>query len=241
MVQLAVDEVKVWYSTLESLTSDFIASKSSLLSLEERLQWEKFRYDRDRDRYLITRVMTREVLGSYLGIEPQALRFQRSPTGKPELERGLYTRHVEFNITHCEGLVALALAQGSVGIDAEPKNRQIELDVARLVLTSQEQSELQSWPLEHRRYRLLQYWTMKEALVKAMGIGFSKPLDSVSVQFTAESKPQIRFLQEEASESRIWFVFQSADQFADHLFSLALKHPIRSTPRLSFFPWLANQ
>ena len=119
MVQLAVDEVKVWYSTLESLTSDFIASKSSLLSLEERLQWEKFRYDRDRDRYLITRVMTREVLGSYLGIEPQALRFQRSPTGKPKLESGLYARHVEFNITHCEGLVALALAQGSVGIDAE--------------------------------------------------------------------------------------------------------------------------
>jgi 4'-phosphopantetheinyl transferase len=237
MAQLAIDEVKVWYSNAESLPREIVASKSSLLSPEERLQWKKFRHDHDRDRYLITRVMTREVLGSYLGVEPHALRFQRSLTGKPELESGLYARHIEFNITHCEGLVALVLAQGSVGIDAEPKNRQIELDVARLVLTSEEQSELQSWPIEQRRYRLLQYWTMKEALVKAMGVGFSKPLDSVAVEFTAQSEPRIRYLLGEASESGSWFVFQSADQFADHLFSLALKHSSRSTPRLNFSPW----
>jgi 4'-phosphopantetheinyl transferase len=240
MAELAIDEVKVWYSTSESLTSEFVASKFSLLSLEEQLQWEKFRHDRDRDRYLITRVMTREVLGSYLGIEPQALRFQRSPTGKPELECGLYTTHIEFNITHCEGLVALALAQEPVGIDAEPKNRQIELDVARLVLSSEEQCELQSWPIEHRRYRLLQYWTMKEALVKAMGVGFSKPLDSVGVEFTGKSKPQICYLLGEVPEAGKWFVFQSADQFADHLFSLALKRSSRSTPQLSFSPWQVN-
>jgi 4'-phosphopantetheinyl transferase len=240
MVQLAIDEVKVWYSTAESLTSEFVASKSSLLSADERLQWEKFRHDRDRDRYLITRVMAREILGDYLGIEPQALRFQRSSTGKPEVESRLSARHVQFNITHCEGLVALALAQGPVGIDAEPKNRQIELDVARLILTSEEQSELQSWPVEHKRYRLLQYWTMKEALVKAMGVGFSKPLDSVAVQFTAYNEPQISHLLGDVSGSGNWFVFQSADQFADHLFSLALKHSNRSNPRISFSPWQTN-
>lgn len=239
MAQLAIDEVKVWYSNAESLPSEIVASKFSLLSPEERLQWEKFRHSRDRDRYLLTRVMAREVIGNYLGIEPQALRFQRSPTGKPELESGLYTRYVQFNITHCEGLVALALAQGSIGIDAEPKKRQIELDVARLVLTGEEQRELQSWSIEQRSYRLLQYWTVKEALVKAIGIGFFKPLDLFGVQFSDCNEPKVIHPVGEVSESGSWFVFQSAEQFVDHLFSLALKRSSQSTPRITFIPWQA--
>lgn len=240
MVLPAIDEIKIWYSTSEALTSEFISNKQSWLSLEERLQWQKFRHDRDRDRYLITRAMVREVIGNYLGIEPRSVRFQRSAAGKPELESGLYTKRLEFNITHCEGLVALALAQEPIGIDAEPKNRQIELDVARLVLTSEEQRELQSWPIDQRSYRLLQYWTMKEALVKAMGVGFSKPLDSVGIQFSDRNEPQICHLLEEASGSPNWFVFQSSDQFENHLFSVAMKCSIHSTPRLSFLPWQAN-
>jgi 4'-phosphopantetheinyl transferase len=240
MVPITIDEVRIWYSTCESLADGFIASKQSLLSVEEQQQWQKFRYQIDRDRYLITRVMSREIIGQYLQVEPSAVRFRRSTSGKPALANGIYSNHLEFNITHCEGLIALAVAHNPIGIDAERKDRKIELDVGRLVLTQTEQDEIQEWPIEKRRNRLLQYWTMKEALVKAIGVGFSQPLNTFGVKFSPQNEPQIYFPSAEPSRLGIWFAYQTADLFADHIFSLAMKCPDHSEPKLSFHCWSAN-
>jgi 4'-phosphopantetheinyl transferase len=84
---------------------------------------------------------------------------------------------LDFNLSHTTGLVACALArQAVVGVDVEHASRRVDLDgVGRRVFSAGEQATLAALPVEAQADRFFEYWTLKEAYMKARGLGFALP------------------------------------------------------------------
>ena len=115
------------------------------------------------------RAMLRMVLGAYLSIDPERLRFGTSAEGKPYLPG----QEVRFSLSHSDGGVLLALMHGSeVGVDLEATRRSIDVDaLAAASLSEAERLEIDAFDEPERRRALLRQWTRKEALLKAEGGG----------------------------------------------------------------------
>jgi 4'-phosphopantetheinyl transferase len=71
-----------------------------------------------------------------------------------------------------------------VGIDAEPHERAaIIAGLANEVFSARERSQIETLSAERRQDRALSLWTLKEAWIKAHGMGMSLPLQNVTFHF----------------------------------------------------------
>jgi len=96
--------------------------------------------------------------------------------GKPFLPGG-----PEFNISHSEGMVVLAVSQrGAVGIDIE-KIRAVNIeDFSRYVPEVANLPE--DYDVDQVNTLFFDCWTQKEAVLKGYGTGLLAPLEQVALQ-----------------------------------------------------------
>jgi hypothetical protein len=93
---------------------------SGILSDDERSRADKFYFNRDRRRFIVARAGLRIILGRYLGIEPEQLRFHYNRYGKPSLSGHSGEDELRFNVSHSRDLALHAITrEGNVGIDVE--------------------------------------------------------------------------------------------------------------------------
>jgi len=121
--------------------------------------------------FSFARAMLRLVLGAYLSIDPQRLRFATTALGKPYLPG----QKIRFSLSHSGDGVLLALAHGAdVGVDLEAMGRKLDID-ALAVASLSEKEWLGTGAIDgpERRRAVLQQWTRKEALLKAEGSGLA--------------------------------------------------------------------
>lgn len=74
-----------------------------------------------------------------------------------------------FSISHTPYHAFCALSRNNVGIDAEERNRKINLKLADKILSPSE--KLQFEAAENRELALLTFWVLKEAAAKLTGEG----------------------------------------------------------------------
>jgi 4'-phosphopantetheinyl transferase len=188
---------------------DLLAEYRNLLSGEERTRERRFCCERDRRRYRVTRALVRTVLSRYAPIPPTAWRFVSNGHGKPEIASDdLIRRELRFNIAHSGEMVLLGVTRRrSLGIDVEKMNGSQEaIAIAEQVFSS---AEIQSL---RRRGRLvgeecLALWTLKEAYVKARGLGLSLALSSCQFMLWPPGRVHFRVaesLGDEATRWRFW-------------------------------------
>ena len=178
---LADSEVHVWRVCLE--VSEFrLGELQKMLSADERERAARFRFQRDRNRFVVGRGCLRQILGRYSGTKPDRVRFKYGANGKPSLA-GTLPDLIRFNLSHSDRLMLLAVSKGrEIGIDVEKMDQQIEFDsIAERFFSSREQATLQSLPEEQKCRAFFACWTRKEAFIKALGDGLSVPLDSFDV------------------------------------------------------------
>lgn len=184
---LARDEVHVW--RVDLTRAGEVVRLGRTLSTEERARAGRFRFERDRDRFVAARGLLRVLLGRYLEREPAALRFCCGPHGKPALAGGSLPTDLRFNLAHAGGLALYAVAVGrEVGIDLEQPGSEIDpAQIAGMAATwfsPTEQAALVALPPERRHAAFLAGWTLKEAYAKGVGAGLALPLDTVGVAFS---------------------------------------------------------
>jgi 4'-phosphopantetheinyl transferase len=151
------------------------------LSREERDRAASFRFENDASHWAQNRAALRAILGNSLGVSPSDVPIRTSALGKPHLAEPF--GHLHFNLSHCEDLALVALSpDGPLGIDLEPSSRAPSLLECRDTFCHPEEiAEIRSQdPAEHAR-SLLQLWTAKEALLKALGTGFSHPPEHIRI------------------------------------------------------------
>ena len=153
---------------------------ASWLDVAERERAARFRYDRDRNRFIARRGQLRELLGRDLGIPPAALRLAEDSRGKPVL---LDDPELHFNLSHSNGRALIATARGSaVGCDIAWRDPELACrKVAKRLFAPAEYEALTRLPPAQWVAGFFNCWTRKEAYVKALGLGLSYPLDAFTV------------------------------------------------------------
>jgi 4'-phosphopantetheinyl transferase len=121
--------------------------------------------------------MIRTMLGHLLGADPAAVLLHESPRGALSLDPAHHSTDLCFNLSHTDGLVVLAIARQPVGVDVEwldRRGRTIEL--ADRYFAPTEITALRALPETAQRDRFFDLWTLKEAYIKARGLGLALPL-----------------------------------------------------------------
>lgn len=172
-----VDVVACWlHATLPELDALQVC-----LSADERARADRFRFERDRDRFVVARGRLRQLLGRLSGCPPEAVQLAVDARGKPRLHDG--AQRLRFNVAHAADLMACAFTlDRDVGIDVERVRENVECDdLAQRFFAADEVRRLAALPPPLRRTAFFACWTRKEAVVKATGEGLARPLDSFVV------------------------------------------------------------
>ncbi len=130
----------------------------------------------------ISRQLRRQLLADYIGLAAEHLVFIKNEHGKPYLKQSglLSPAPIEFSQSHCVDQIALVMnKQGiAVGIDIEAKDRVIPIQaLAQRILTPWELVQFEQTMNPHAF--LLMRWTIKEAVLKASGLGIRLNLNQL--------------------------------------------------------------
>jgi 4'-phosphopantetheinyl transferase len=193
---LVAGEVRVWIAAPDTITSpEILARYEQLLDTDEQERYRRFKFDRDRKEYLVAHALLRQSLSQCAPVAPAAWRFQRNTYGRPEIRVGTGDSRLRFNLSHTRGLSACAVTQDfDIGIDVEWRNRQVNPEeLMDLVFSPAEAKALRSLPLPDQSQRFFVLWTLKEAYIKARGMGLALPLDKFTFSLQNESDVRVEF------------------------------------------------
>lgn len=139
--------------------------------------------------------------------EPPRLAFGKN--GKPTLAD---YPEIHFNLSHCEGLAVCLFSPYECGADCE-NIRKFKQRTAERVCSAEELAALDK--AQDKDYLFTRLWTLKEAYVKAIGIGISYPLREVSFAFEND---RIIASKQEASFQQLLL--------KEHIVSVCVLHPM---------------
>jgi 4'-phosphopantetheinyl transferase len=164
------------------------------LAADERTAMARLNLEHVRREYLISRALLRTSLSAYADRDPKDWHFERNPYGKPALAASRLLWPLCFNISHTAGLVICAVAwEGDVGIDVEAlDDGAAERDCVRRFAVV-ERAALERDRRRGRASRFMDYWTLKEAYLKARGVGLSAELDTVVFRLGDHSDLAMQF------------------------------------------------
>jgi len=170
--------VNVWFTRTDELSAARVAAARGVLSEDERARADRFRGAADRRDFTIAHSLLRHCLSKSGPLEPAAWRFETTRSGKPRLAGGASR---EFNLSHTRGLVACAIADPEIGIDLEVRDtRSSRYASVERSCAPAEREWLARSEGDEKALRFLELWTLKEALLKAMGGGLDRPFGSLA-------------------------------------------------------------
>jgi 4'-phosphopantetheinyl transferase len=163
----------------------------ALLSSDERLRTQRFRFEKDRIRYTVSHAILRILLGRYLDADPSSIAFCRNQFGKPHLSQTLAAQKLAFNLSHTNrvGLLAIAI-DVEIGVDIE-EVLPVECGAVEQYFSPQEQLSLSSLEGNDWLEGFYKCWTRKEAILKAEGLGLNASLDTFDVSLSPHVKPEV--------------------------------------------------
>ena len=183
-------DVHVWYQATDALDDAAIAAAVSALSDDERERYGRFHFARDARDYALAHALLRLTLSRYDDRAPDRWRFDKDAGGKPALvDPGAFRG--SFSLSHAHGMVTCAvMTEGDVGVDVERTDRDVNVGgIAARFFAPAETAHLERLDGEARRSRFFDLWTLKEALVKALGTGLATSLASLA--FTVDAGGRI--------------------------------------------------
>ena len=148
------------------------------VSATERQRATRYVHAIDAARHLLGRFIVRSVLTRTLGARWITSEFEMGSKGKP----GLVGSGIDFSISHSGSWVWAAFCrEAAVGIDVEEVRRLDDLDDLIDVLHPVEAAAIREVAADEAHTAFFRCWTRKEALLKALGEGMARRLDSFCV------------------------------------------------------------
>lgn len=173
-------EILLWLGATHGLRSEAHGNHAALrvdearmlLDPEESSRLARFLHVEDRMSYLAAHAGARLLLGALTRRAADRVRFETSPLGKPRLVDS--PKGLDFSLSHARGAVAVAAAYMPIGVDIEPLRQMSDLDeIVDIALSPEERKTLARTPEALRSRLFLRYWTLKEAILKAAGVGLA--------------------------------------------------------------------
>jgi 4'-phosphopantetheinyl transferase len=169
-----------------------------ILTHEEVQRAERYRQEIDRKRFVLGAVLARFILGKELAINPRDIPIIRTcPTcdklhGQPRLP----AENIYWSVSHSGEEVVVAFSRClRVGIDIEKIQPDMKDLPVSTILNHEEQDHFNHVLPADKPNVFYTYWTRKEAVLKALGTGFSQ--SPKSVHFTSTDDDRINWIKSE--------------------------------------------
>ena len=222
--------VDVWLTFLDDVGPDLAERYRGLLSPGERARFERYRVEGARREFLVGRALLRTTLSRYRDVPPDAWSFAMNAHGRPDIAGPIAADDgLTFNLSHTRGLVALAVShRADLGVDVEASDRDsaladlsvryfAEAEVAAVRAVAQDEAAL--------RETFFAFWTLKEAYIKARGMGLALPLGGFAFELRPDA-PTIAFSPACPDDAGRWrFLRRTVSD--EHRLALAVSPPER--------------
>lgn len=194
------DVVHLWQAHVDREAGE-VARLRALLSPGEVQRADRFRFARDRDAFVVTRAVRRQVLAHHTGQDPRELTFLVAERGKPFIPDG-----PEFNQSDSGTVTLIAVGHTRrVGVDVEQLRDDVDCErLAARFFSPAEQAALRRLPAELRRRGFFACWSRKEAFIKAQGTGLSAPLHAFDVSVHPDGPAELLATRPDPDEAARW-------------------------------------
>lgn len=183
----------VWCARLSEYRPTEMAALFASIGKAEQQQADKFRCGRRRNSFIVGRYM---VYQAYRHLYPQFdIAIHQDENAKPvAFHHGTALPH-RFNLSHSGEYVVLAISNtGRVGVDVECVDTTlINQGMARSFMSAEELQQYWALPASQQQTFFFRLWTIKEALLKAIGVGLRCCPRAVSIG-SVMNKPFIKTL-----------------------------------------------
>jgi len=192
--------VHLWRRSLHA-SSAKVNSCYGTLSNEKKERALRFRIERPRQDFVLTRGALRSSLARYLGSTPQHVRLRNAENGESFLEG---ENDLCFNLSHTDGLALLAFVRGrAIRVDREQQSRKVEVEqLAERLFSKREVDDLKAPGWRRAACHFFRCGTRK-AYIRARGEGLSLPLDHFDVS-VAKDECRLLATRPDASEAGRW-------------------------------------
>ncbi len=221
--------IKLFVTRCSKIQEADLVAYRQILSEDELTRNKRFRFAPDRQRDLISRALLRTELANVLSLPAKSLEFEKNAHGKPKLIPSIdpTSEPVTFNVSHANDWVILAVSSALIGVDVEftPRNNDV-MAVADRYFYGAELKELRAFSPSEQRERFFDYWTLKEAFMKARGEGISLGLSNFGFSIASSKAIKISMLpclNDRPDDWQFWCLTQEVD----YRLSLALKSTFR--------------
>lgn len=220
--RLSTGIVQVRWLALDTIAAGAWDGLAALLDDAERVRSERFHFERDRQAYVAAHALVRLMLSAQVPRPPAAWRFSANDHGKPEVMRDVRMPILRFNLSHTRGLVAVGLTlENDIGIDVEAiEPTRLSLALAERTFAPAEVAMLRETRPEDLSHALFAIWTLKEAVIKAMGQGLAIPLQGFALTLDPLS---VQFSDAFAEDPANWLLWRQRPTSL-HTLALALRH-----------------
>ena len=209
----------------------------ALLDEEERSRLARFRFKRDAHTFLVAHALVRTALSHFDHVGPGEWRFQTNRFGRPEVGGPSDASKLQFNLSHRPSLIACMVTVGTdFGVDVEEIRALSDLfSLAGHYFSPHEAAALRTLPHEMSGDRFFSLWTLKEAYIKARGLGLSLPLHKFSFGFHGE-RIAVHFDPDLAENPDDW-TFTLMRPTASHFLATAVRRGQSGTRRRLLVRW----
>lgn len=217
---LGSGEVLLYRTETPPLSRAMIARLSAKLDRHEQDRAARFVFETDRAVFVAAHALLRHTLGMIF--EGGAIHFRTDAYGKPELDLD-FEHDVRFNLSHTRGMVVCAICRDHpIGVDVEAIDRSVDFEMlAEQYFAAREHELIVEAPPQQRAEIFFRLWTLKEAMLKAVGVGLAGPLREFA--FTLEPvTSKMRLARAEAASE--WQVCEYAPTTV-HRLALAVRRP----------------
>lgn len=222
------DAIHLWCCALEETIAPHLQDRYlELLSPDEIARMKGFRFEKHRSQFLIAHAFLRTVLSRYQGCSPASIGYSLNEYGKPFLRLDTGQSAISFNLSHTDGLACCAIAKdGEIGVDVECTENLAKGDeIAEQFFSSAEFADMMAIEEEDaRKERFCHLWILKEAFIKAKGMGLSLPLDLFGFKFREGEQIAVSFAPKLEESAEFW-IFRLLEPTTRHRAAIAYKAP----------------
>jgi len=235
---LSENEAHVWLANPEEIQEPALLERYlALLGPQERERHQRLRREQSQREFLVAHALARLTLSRYAPVPPEAWSFCFGEHGRPEIGLPSDARWLHFNLSHTRGMVVCAVVRElEIGVDVENAARRLRhRDLAERFFGGAEVEALRALALEERAGRFLELWTLKEAYLKARGLGISIPLRSFQLQLSDSDPPRISFDPAVVRDDAASWQFALHHPSRSHTLALAIRRPDRRKVAIRYF------
>ncbi len=223
-IKITDQDVHIWYASI-GVYANRINNYLKIMSPEEISRAERFQFDQDKNRYIVGRGLLRIILSCYLNISPDGLEFCYNRYGKPDLSAICNNQNLQFNVSHSNNIIIYGITiNRDIGIDIEHIQYINDADgIIQRFCSDSEKVQYHRVPENTKQLAFFLCWTRKEAFIKALGDGLTRPLDEFTVSLIPGLPVKLLSVKGGEKEAEKWSLQEITLNKDDYVAAVAVK------------------